>query len=147
MSRAKAKGTRFESALVRYLRAGLEDDRVERRALSGSKDMGDLHHLFAHGSEGIVEAKSHKTVTFGKVSEWREQTLDERENADADFALLIVDVYGSPIGRSKVHVTIRDFARICLGMNVVRSSSLSELYDDVWVVMTLDDAIRLMRGV
>lgn len=146
-NKSKAVGTRFESALVKYLREGLEDERPERLALHGSKDMGDIGHIYAHGFEGVIEAKSHKKITPGLIDEWRRQTLDERENSDSDFALLIVNKYNCPMGQSQVHVTIRDLARICLGMRVATTPKLSELYDNQWVVMSLDDAIYLMRGV
>lgn len=146
-NKAKAKGTRFESALVKYLREGLEDERPERLALHGSKDMGDIGHVYAHGFRGIIETKSHKSVTPGDIAEWREQTLDERGNSDSDFALLVVDQYNRPMGQSQVHVTIRDLARICLGIRIATTTKLSELYDSSWVVMTLDEAIYLMRGI
>lgn len=146
-NRSKERGTRYESAVVRYLREGLEDERPERLALHGSKDIGDIGHIFAHGYQGIAECKSHRRVTPGDVAEWRRQTLDERENGDSDFALLVVNQYNRPMGQSLVHVTIRDLARICLGMRVATTPKLSELYDSQWVVMSLDDAIYLMRGV
>lgn len=146
-NKSKAVGTRFESAVVKYLREGLEDERPERLALHGSKDMGDIGHVYAHGFEGVIEAKSHKKITPGLIDEWRRQTLDERENSDSDFALLVVNKYNSSMGQSQVHVTIRDLARICLGMRVATTPKLSELYDSQWVVMSLDDAIYLMRGV
>lgn len=147
MSKQRAKGTRYESAVVKYLRKGLEDERPERLALHGSKDVGDIGHIFAHGYQGIAECKAHKRVTTGEVAEWRQQTLDERENGDSDFALLVINKYNCPMGQSQVHVTIRDLARICLGMRVATTPKLSELYDDSWVVMDLDQAIYLMRGI
>ena len=133
-NKSKKKGTEFESKFVRYLRDGLDDERPERLALHGAQDHGDVGHI-------------HKQVTSKLVAEWREQTLAERENTDADFALLVVDVYGKPMGQSQVHVTIRDLARICLGMRVATTPNLSALYDGSWVVMSLDEAIYLMRGV
>lgn len=146
-NKSKAKGTKFESKFVRYLRDGLDDERPERLALHGAQDHGDVGHIFCHGFEGIAECKSHKRVTPGDIAEWRQQTLDERENGDSDFALLIVNQYNRPMGQSQVHVTIRDLARICLGMRVATTPKLSELYDDSWVVMDLDQAIYLMRGI
>lgn len=146
-NKSKKKGSAYETKFVRYLRDGLEDERPERLALHGSKDVGDIGHIFAHGYQGIAECKSHRRVTPGDVAEWRRQTLDERENGDSDFALLVVNQYNRPMGQSLVHVTIRDLARICLGMRVATTPKLSELYDSQWVVMSLDDAIYLMRGV
>lgn len=147
MSKQRDKGTRFETQVARYLREALEDQRPERLALHGSKDRGDVGHIFAHGYEGIAECKAHERVTPGLVSQWRDQTIDERDNADADFALLVVSVYGRNVALSEAHVTIRDLARICLGMRVATTTNLSALYDDSWVVMTLEEACYLMRGV
>ena len=144
MSRAKEKGTRFESAVCAYLREKLEDDRIERRALHGSQDMGDLFGIRAHGFEGIAECKSHKSVTPALVSLWRDEALDERGNADADFVLLVVDVYRSALRRSEVHVTMRDLARIAVPMCV--NDGHMDTADDEWVVLTLEQATRLMVG-
>ena len=101
-SRQKAKGTRFESSVVRYMREALGDDRIERRALHGTQDMGDIYGIRAHGWDVIAECKSHKEVTPALVAEWREQTLRERENADAGAALLVVSVYRASVARSAV---------------------------------------------
>lgn len=42
MSAARSKGTRFESAVVKWLREALQDDRIERRSLNGRNDRGDV---------------------------------------------------------------------------------------------------------
>lgn len=143
-NRSKAKGTAFESAVVKYLRGELGDNRIERLALHGSKDMGDIGHLFAHGSEGIIECKAHKRPTRSLVSEWREQTIDERENSDSDFALLVIKNPQHPVSESLTHVTLRDLARIAMFVHV--ASAFCDLADDEWVTMTLEDATRLIRG-
>lgn len=144
MSRQRDVGTRFETQVVRRLREMLGDDRPERLALHGAHDHGDIGHIFAHGFEGVAECKCHSRVTPSLVAAWRGQTLDERENSDSDFALLIVSVYRAPVGRSQCHVTIRDLTRICLGVEA--HGGLAGLYDESWVVMTLDEACALMRG-
>ena len=56
-TKPKALGTAWETAVVRYTQAQLGDERIERRALHGARDMGDVHGLFAHGYEGIIECK------------------------------------------------------------------------------------------
>lgn len=145
MSRQRAQGTRFETHVVRRLHEMLGDDRPERLALHGARDHGDIGHIFAHGHEGIAECKWRSGAAKpSQVAAWRGQTLDERENADADFALLVVSVYQAPVGRSLCHVTIRDLTRICLGIEP--HGGLADLYDESWVVMTLDEACALMRG-
>ena len=78
-NRPKKIGTGFETAVCRYLRERLQDDRIERRALHGSKDCGDIYGLYAHGFDGIAECKAHKSWNQpARLAEWREQTLAER---------------------------------------------------------------------
>lgn len=143
-SRQKAKGTRFESSVVRYMREALGDERIERRALHGTQDMGDIYGIRAHGWDVIAECKSHKEVTPALVAEWREQTLRERENADAGAALLVVSVYRASVARSAVHVTLRDLARISIPLMV--NDGHMDTADGAWAVLTLEDACRLISG-
>lgn len=143
-NQSKAKGTRFESEVCKYLRDALNDERIERRALHGSNDMGDIYGVRAHGFTGILECKAHKDVTPTLIERWRDQTVIERGNADADFALLVVSVYRAPVGRSEVHVTLRDLARIALPVAVCDGHM--EMADGKWVRMTLDEACALIKG-
>lgn len=144
-NKPKAIGTRAETAVVRYLREELDDDRVERRALHGSKDMGDIFGIYAHGHSGIAEVKAHKTWGPKDLYGWQMQTLDERDNADSDFALLVVKVPNRNVSQWLVYVTIRDLTRVCRSIGV--SPDFEGTYDDVWVCMTLRDAARRMKGV
>lgn len=144
MSKQREKGTRYETAVCHYMRTELQDERIERRALHGAKDMGDLYHIYAHGFEGIAECKAHKSVTPALVDKWREQTLNERDNADADFAVLIVKLYRHTIDESVVHVTLRDLARIALPLRV--NDGWLDAADETWVCMPLATACALMRG-
>lgn len=130
--------------MVSYLRERLGDDRPERLALHGSADRGDIGHIWCHGYQGVAECKNHKDVTPALVERWREQTVDERDEADADFGLLVVSVYRAPIGRSVVHVTLRDLARIALPVRV--NDGWADLADDHWASMTLAECCELMRG-
>lgn len=116
MSRQKAKGTRMETGLVRYLTASLDDPSgIHRAALAGSSDEGDVHGIRKGALVGIAEVKNHRQVTPGLVAGWREETLRERENAHADFAVLVMHRNGadqtgnSPsYGRNVVQMTMRD---------------------------------------
>lgn len=141
---SKDRGTRYETAVVRYMREMTGDDRIERRALHGSKDMGDIYGIAAHGWEGIAECKAHKEVTPALVTEWREQTVAERENAGAGFGLLVVNVYRAPVWRSIVHVTLRDLARIALPLMVC--DGWEERADETWTCMTLFEACMHING-
>ena len=86
MSKAKAKGTAAESALVAYLR-GQGFPYAERRALSGAVDLGDLT-----GTPCLTwEVKSHKTYQFPA---WLKETAIEKDNAGADFGILVAKPKG-----------------------------------------------------
>lgn len=149
MSKSKAKGTAFESGVVRWLREFLEDDRIERRALHGSQDMGDVYGLYAHGYEGIAECKSYKGFSVSKsalMAEWFAETIDERENADADFALLIIHVPGrdatgkaASFGENLCYVQVRDLAKLCMMPEPTVGAG-------AWTALRLIDAARMMRG-
>lgn len=144
MSIQREKGTRFETEVVRYLRAQLGDDRIERRALHGSKDMGDIYPVYAHGYVGIIECKAHRSVTWSLIGKFQEQTLDERGNADADFALLVVKNFNHSVGEAFCWVTLRDLARIALPLRV--NDGWLDAADETWVCMPLSTACALIRG-
>jgi len=82
---SKAKGTAWESEVVKYLRAnGFEQ--AERRALAGNADKGDI--LVTAGV--IAECKAWATFTDSNVVDWWAETATEKKNANASVALLIV---------------------------------------------------------
>ena len=82
MSKSKAKGTAFETAVVRYLQAN-GFPYAERAPLAGNKDRGDIT-----GTPGLVwECKNAKTI---RLSEWIDETETETVNANADYGILIV---------------------------------------------------------
>ena len=142
MSRQKQKGTAFETACARWLSDAL-GEHVERRALHGSRDLGDLFGICANGWGGIAECKDVRAVTPSLVAEWRRQTLAERYNADADFGLLVIHSPGAGqkgFGRNRVDVTYRDLARIS-GIGEVPAWA-----DEAWVTLDLETAATLMRG-
>lgn len=138
----KRNGTKFETACARYLCRRLDDDRVERRALHGSRDMGDLFGLWAHGTHGIVECKNYKDWGKSDLTAWKRQALDERDNADAGFVLLVVHKSGcgpKRFGENHCYVTLRD-------LHVLMDAECSKSSDEFWVRLTLDDACRLIEG-
>ncbi len=103
MSAQRDKGTRWESAIVAYLR-GEGFPYAERRGLSGAKDRGDLT-----GIPGvIVEAKS---VARLDLSGWLDEAERERDNARADIGVVWIKRrgYQSP-GRAYVLMTGDDLA-------------------------------------
>ncbi len=118
MSRQKDKGTKFETACVRYLRKRLEDDRIDRAAMRGNRDAGDIHGLVAHGYRGIVECKDVADVPKSRLERYKAQTIVERGNADADFALLVIHTKGvgeTRFGENDCHLQVRDLERVMGG--------------------------------
>ncbi|MFT4225330.1 hypothetical protein [Micropruina sp.] len=88
MNRPKQIGTAAESALVKAAR---QDGfgQAERRALGGSKDLGDI--LLCPGV--IIEVKAGKQTenpSDGQVAAWWAETRAEAVHAAADVALLVL---------------------------------------------------------
>lgn len=83
MSKAKDKGTRAETECVKYLRQRWPA--VERRALAGSGDKGDLHGI----PKTVGEVKAAVQLRLRK---WQQETLEEMANAEADNCFLVIKV-------------------------------------------------------
>lgn len=86
VNKPKNKGTSFETAVVRYLRWALDDPRIDRMALHGNNDTGDITGIYYAGERVVVECKNTKQPNYAKY--WQ-QTLDEMGNADTCFAALV----------------------------------------------------------
>lgn len=76
---SKQRGTAWESQVVEYLRRW--NPNVERRALGGTHDRGDVAGIVGV----VIEAKCVKTVTLGTFVDEAET---ERVNDDADLGLV-----------------------------------------------------------
>lgn len=152
MSRQKDIGTRAETALVRYARARTGSDAVDRIALHGGSDEGDVGHIPCHGLEGFAEVKNYKgNATDGQLDRWRQETLRERGNGGWGFGLLVVhragcnmtDPTAPSYGRNYCHMTLGDLARVS-GVGPVAAAFLDET--GKWCSMTLRDAFDLIGG-
>lgn len=80
MSATKAKGTRWESAIVAYLKTW-SVEAAERRALNGSRDRGDIAGI----RKVVVEAKNARTMT---LAAWMDEAVTEGRNDDAEVAVV-----------------------------------------------------------
>lgn len=144
-NKPKAIGTAFETACARWLSDRL-GQRIERRALHGTKDQGDLGWVLTPcGSAGIVECKAGAAAEAAQpanVRKWRAQTIAERENSAAGFALLVLKTKGvgrETLGRTRCDVTVADICRL-LGMRPCEAS------ESVWVTIDLETACCLAEG-
>ena len=90
MNKSKAKGTRAETRVVKYLTAlGLH---AERRALSGNQDNGDIK-VVLNNTEITIEVKAGKQTenpSRSQIEEWLRQTRVEAINASCSGALVVV---------------------------------------------------------
>lgn len=79
MSKQRDKGTRWSSAIQRYL----EDEgfKVYRQPLYGANDRGDLHI----GDSVVVEAKNQQRHSF---AEWLDEAEVEASNAGLDVGVV-----------------------------------------------------------
>ena len=87
MSKAKQKGTLWESKVVSWLREqGFPT--VERKALTGAHDQGDLT-----GIPGLmVEAKNVRAIS---LSQWSREMAAQVDNSGAELGLLCVKKVGT----------------------------------------------------
>lgn len=94
---SKDTGTEAETAVLRWLLAnGFPGAR--RNPLHGNRDQGDIWAA----SGLVIEVKAGHTAEKSEpadVTEWMRQTQVERENADADFAILVTKRAGRGTAR------------------------------------------------
>jgi hypothetical protein len=117
MSRSKAKGTAFESAVVRWLSSalGAEPGAIHRETLHGSHDEGDVGGIYAHGRRVVMECKNHSR---DELPRWLREAEAERGNADALAGVVVSKRRGigeSRMGEQLVSLTLRDFVAIVTG--------------------------------
>ena len=106
---AKAAGTRTETAVARYLAQHI-DDRIERRAKSGSRDRGDISGLRVHGQRVVIEVKSCARIS---VTPWLNEAEIERGNDDALAGLVVAKRHGKGAPADLlVMMSLRDFVAL-----------------------------------
>ena len=79
MSASKARGTRWESAIVTYLQ-GAGFPQAERRALAGNADRGDIA-----GVPLVIEAKN---AARTELAAWVDEAQAEAVNAGVDVGVV-----------------------------------------------------------
>lgn len=105
MSKARAKGTSWETQIVRYLnRNGYPG--ADRAPLRGDKDQGDIVGL----PGTCIEAKNCKTLT---PSLWLDQLEVEMANMSADTGVVIAKRRGTTdVGRSYAVMPVEVWLRL-----------------------------------
>ena len=111
---AKQAGTRFETSIATFLATELDDDRIERRRLAGSKDRGDIAGLRHHGQRLVLECKDHGgRLTVGP---WVEEAHTEAGNDGALCGVVIAKRRGTTNpGAAYVLMTVNDLIALLTG--------------------------------
>ena len=111
---AKAAGQRFESLVTRYLRATLDDDRIERRRLSGANDRGDIAGLRHMGQRIVVECKDYGGQL--KPGPWVEEAHIEAGNDSALLGIVVAKRRATTDpGSQFVLMTLNDLVALLTG--------------------------------
>lgn len=86
MSRQKQKGTAFESAIVEYLKDKLCDETIERRALNGTCDRGDISGVVFCSERMTLECKNENKM---RLADYVREAETEARNDGADYYAVI----------------------------------------------------------
>jgi hypothetical protein len=104
-SAAKAKGTRFESAIVSYLKSREYGLRPYRPAQAGHLDVGDVHGI----EPFVIQAKAHKAF---RLAEWLDAARAQAINAGEQFGVVVVKRAYRPVADSYVVMSLSDFTDV-----------------------------------
>lgn len=86
MSRQKQKGTAFETAIVEYLQDKLCDETIERRALNGTCDRGDISGVTLCGQRMTLECKNENRM---RLADYVREAEIEAVNDNAPYYAVI----------------------------------------------------------
>lgn len=140
MSKAKAKGTRYETNVKNVINDWSGDPKTcERIALHGNKDHGDLRIIV----DDLVltgECKDYKKMlSEGMLAKFKEQAVEENANAGQDGALLIVNFPNRAIDRSQVHMLKSTLARLNGIERLITDERIPEdLRQQLWQAVMVD---------
>ena len=113
-SSAKQAGTKLETLVTRYLRTTLDDDRIERRRMSGANDRGDIAGLRHMGQRIVIECKDYG----GRLmpGPWVEEAEVERLNDSAGIGIVVAKRRGTTApGDQFVLMTLADLVALLTG--------------------------------
>lgn len=111
---AKDAGARFERSIADYLSRVLDDDRIDRRVKTGSKDRGDIAGVRLRGERVVIECKDYGGRH--KLPEWLKEAEVERGNDDAAYGVVAWKRRGTADPAEQfVTMTCRTFAAMIAG--------------------------------
>jgi hypothetical protein len=115
MSRSRQKGTSMERLVADGLADALNDDRIDRSPLHGSKDRGDISGVTSPFGRIAIEVKN---VARMNLAGWVDEATVERGNADAIAGVVIHKRKGrGQFLDQYVTMSVRDFLALGWGVN------------------------------
>ena len=144
MSKAKAIGTRAETAVRNYLLSvGYSTLDAHRNVLTGSLDQGDVWLRDENYGLIVFELKGGdmaKKASYEQCQTWFKEAQREKENADASFGFLVTQRAGVGYPRAGqwwAYATVGDLAKLRYEIGIP---------EDTLVRITLTDLVRLIHG-
>ena len=142
-TKSKRQGSEYEARVRNFMAVSLGQPEIERRALHGVNDMGDIFGIDVHGFGCIAECKA---VRDARIEKHRAETLRERDAAGADIGILVCAGYSAPSeafpqGKhlptrlSTVHITHSGLALLVPWLKL--EEDMWHGGDAYWVQMTL----------
>ena len=144
MSKAKAIGTRAETAVRNYLLSvGYDELEAHRNVLSGSEDQGDVWLREPKRGLIVFELKGGnmaKNASYEQCLKWFKETEKEKKHANANYGFLVTQRAGVGYPRAGewwAYATLGDLSNL---LCAVGSS------DSTVVRLPLRELVRLIRG-
>lgn len=107
MSTSKDRGTRWETAVVTFLRE--QGVQAYRPAQSGARDVGDVHGV----SPFVIQAKNWRDVTSA-LREGVDGAQIQARNAGETYGAAIVKRARKPVGEAYAVMRLEDLAALIL---------------------------------
>lgn len=144
MSKAKAIGTRAETAVRNYLTAsGYSEYEAHRNVLTGSEDQGDVWLRDPEIGLIVFEIKGGKMAkdaSHEQCVKWLAEAHRERDNAGGKYGFLVTQRAGVGYPRANdwwAYASLGDIITLSTGIAVK---------DDIVVRVKLKDLVNIIRG-
>ena len=110
---ARNAGTTFERLIANGLASALDDDRIDRRPKTGSKDRGDIGGVRIHAQRLVIECKDVATLA---LPQWTREAQLEAGNDGALAGVVISKRRGTRDPMEQwVHMTVADLVALITG--------------------------------
>lgn len=144
MSKAKAIGTRAETAVRNYLTAsGYSEFEAHRNVLTGSDDQGDVWLRDPELGLIVFEIKGGdmaKKASHEQCVKWLAEAHRERDNAKAVYGFLVTQRAGVGYPRASdwwAYANLGDVLTLSTGMKIK---------DNIVIRLKLKDLVKIIRG-